>query len=49
MFMLGSGFDNDPQYPWAKAVLKDIVRQDGVNKGELLYESAKTHLDKWLA
>jgi len=49
MFLLGSGFDSDPQYPWAKAVLKDTVSQEGGNKGELLYESAKTHLEKWLA
>ncbi|MEE4378434.1 MAG: hypothetical protein V2J55_13135 [Candidatus Competibacteraceae bacterium] len=49
MFMLGSGFDNDPQYPWAKAVLHEASPSDSGNTGELLYEGAKTHLDKWLA
>lgn len=29
-FMLGSNFDNDPQYPWAKAILKGIKLKNSV-------------------
>lgn len=49
MFMLGSGFDRDPQYPWAEAVLSDAALTDPTKKGESLYKSAMAHLEKWLA
>ena len=48
MFMLGSGFDRDPQCPWAEAVLSDATLTDPAKKDELLYQSAMAYLDKWL-
>lgn len=45
-FMLGSGFDRDPLYPWAAAVLGDPGRADPTQKGALLREAALTHLAK---
>ena len=47
MFMLGSGFDRDPRYPWAEAILTDAVLSDPVRKGEALYQSAMAYLDQW--
>lgn len=49
MFMLGSGFNHDPQYPWADIVLNDAALIDSTQKGESLYKAAMTHLEKWLA
>ncbi|MCP5419727.1 MAG: hypothetical protein H6970_10715 [Gammaproteobacteria bacterium] len=49
MFLLGSGFDGDPQYPWAEAILRDAALDDPAQKGERLYQGAMTHLQKWLA
>ena len=48
MFMLGSGFDRDPQYPWATTVLNDASLTDPPKKGDLLYQEAKAYLEKWL-
>ncbi|MFO1372492.1 MAG: hypothetical protein U1F42_08880 [Candidatus Competibacteraceae bacterium] len=48
MFIFGSGFDCDPQYPWAEAVLSDAALTDPTKKGESLYKSAIAYLDKWL-
>lgn len=47
MFMLGSGFDRDPRYPWAEAILMDVALADPVKKGEALYRSAMAYLDQW--
>ena len=49
MFILGSGFGRDPQYPWAEAVLSDANLTDPIKKGELLHKGAMAHLEKWLA
>lgn len=49
MFVLGGGFDSDPQYPWAEAVLKDAESVDSEKKWELLYKSALVRLGQWLA
>jgi hypothetical protein len=49
MFLLGSDFDGDPQYPWAEAVLADAALSDPAKKSERLYQGAMTHLQKWLA
>lgn len=49
MFLLGAGFDNDPQYPWATTVLNDASLTDPVQKADLLHQEAKAHLEKWLA
>jgi hypothetical protein len=40
MFMLGSGFDEDPQYPWAVEILEDPEVPDETLRAELLYDSA---------
>jgi hypothetical protein len=48
MFMLGSGFDKDPQYPWAEAILQDTSSPDGADKGDQLYAGAQKHLRRWL-
>ena len=49
MFILGGGFDQDPQCPWAEAVLKDPALTDPIKKGELLHKGALDYLGKWLA
>ncbi len=49
MFMLGSGFDDDPQYPWAAAVLGDEGAGRADDKAERLHAEAMAHLEKWLA
>ncbi|MBN2592658.1 MAG: hypothetical protein JXA81_04050 [Sedimentisphaerales bacterium] len=48
MFMLGSGFDHDPQFTWTTAVLKnkDLIEQ--TPKIERLYTESMTFLNKWL-
>ena len=47
MFMLGSGFNSDPLYSWAEAILEDTTLTDPVKKGEALYRSAMAYLGKW--
>ncbi len=49
MFILGSGFDCDPQFPWAMAILheKSATGQDA--KANKLYKAAMASLDLWLA
>lgn len=49
MFLLGSGFDADPQYPWAAAVLNDTSAAGQATKAGRLYEAAMAYLDQWLA
>jgi hypothetical protein len=48
MFMLGSGFDTDPQYSWAATVLKDDTSADGCEKAERLYAEAIARIQEWL-
>jgi len=48
MFMLGSGFDNDPQFPWATAVLRNEVLTEQSAKVERLHTEAMAFLNKWL-
>ncbi len=48
MFMLGSGFDRDPLYPWAAAVLGDPALQDAAQKGAALREAALAFLGRCL-
>lgn len=48
MFMLGGGFDSDPQYPWADAILRDVTPTDPIKKGESLHRSAVAYLEKWV-
>ena len=48
MFMLGSGFDTDPQFPWAATVLKDESTINEAARIEQLYKKAIAFLDEWL-
>ncbi|MBE2295612.1 MAG: hypothetical protein IAF00_11705 [Phycisphaerales bacterium] len=43
-FVLGSGFDQDPLYPWAAAVLSDPAMDDPAKKGQALREAALNYL-----
>ncbi|RKZ50318.1 MAG: hypothetical protein DRR16_09485 [Candidatus Parabeggiatoa sp. nov. 3] len=49
MFILGSGFDSDPQFTWATAILqeKSATKQDA--KANKLYNAVMTSLKQWLA
>lgn len=49
MFILGSGFDSDPQFTWATAILseKSAPKQDA--KANQLYNAAMVFLEQWLA
>ena len=47
-FMLGGGFDRDPRFPWAGAVLNDAGLGDPLKKGEALHQSAVAQLKQWL-
>jgi hypothetical protein len=48
MFMLGSGFDTDPQFPWAATVLKDESIINEAARIDRLYKEAMAFLDEWL-
>ena len=45
MFMYGSDFDIDPQYPWAAATLKDSTFTDQMAKAVSLYAAAMEYTD----
>lgn len=45
-FVLGSGLDHDPLYPWAAATLSDPGLADPAKKGAALREAALAHLAK---
>jgi len=49
MFMLGSGFNKDPQFPWAAAVLNDKSTADQATRIDRLYNEAMALLKKCLA
>jgi hypothetical protein len=49
MFFLGAGFDADPQFPWASAVLNDQSLKEPVKKIEQLYEAAMNVLRQFAA
>jgi hypothetical protein len=46
MFMLGSDFDTDPQYPWAGEILKDPVNADQMGRADHLYDKTRDYLAK---
>lgn len=48
MFMLGSGFDADPQLPWAAEVLHD-ESVGGAEKAERLRAAALESLARWMS
>lgn len=49
-FVLGSGFDRDPQYPWASAVLSGAAKIDPASKGKgaALWQAALDYLSRCL-
>jgi hypothetical protein len=49
MFLAGSGFDRDPQFPWAEAILTDKSLPDPSAKVYLLHKEMMAFIDKWLA
>ena len=44
--MLGSGFDADPQLPWARAILEEATIGDETTRVDFLYDRALEHLDR---
>jgi hypothetical protein len=40
MFNLGSGFDTDPQFPWAADALHDMSVTDEIDRAEILFDLA---------
>jgi hypothetical protein len=49
MFMLGGGFDKDPQFPWAALVLNDESITNEPAKVDRLYKEAMAFLEKCLS
>ena len=48
MFLLGSGFNKDLQYPWASRVLNNQALANEDEKVTQLYTEAMDYLDNWL-
>lgn len=46
MLLLGSHFDEDPQYPWAADILNSKSLQNPMDKADTLYDKAVEFLDK---
>ena len=46
MFMLGSYFDTDPQYLWARAALNDSIYVDQMVRADQLYSRTKDYLSR---
>ncbi len=44
IFLFGSAFDNDPQYPWAASILRDSAPQ--MDRAEELYERVLDYQEK---
>ena len=49
MFILGSGFDADPQFPWVAAILNDPSGDHPDQRAQRLHLAAMEYLEKWLA
>ncbi len=49
MLLLGSGFDEDIQYPWASSILHDATIQSTTNKMDELYKAAIDFFNKWVS
>ncbi len=47
MFLLGSDFDKDPQFPWARKILNDFTVKDKNEKAELLYRTGVDNLNSF--
>ncbi len=48
MFILGSGFYHDPQFPWACELLAENAGRDRQNMVDALHEAAFGYLDQWM-
>lgn len=46
MMLLGSHFDQDPQYPWAIEILEDQSVENPIEKADKLYDRALKYLDE---
>ena len=46
-FLIGSGFDEDPMFPWASQAL-DSPDLDRGERGRALYDRAMTYVQTWL-
>ncbi|WP_020587287.1 hypothetical protein [Desulfobacter curvatus] len=44
MFMFGSYFDTDPQYPWIEKALNDPAIKDQMDRADFLYEKMQDYL-----
>src|SRR5437868_2035323 len=47
MFLLGSGFDQDPQYPWVAQLLDDSAVPSEDVRMERLQNKVKEYLEQW--
>ncbi len=47
MFLLGAGFDSDPQFPWAQKALAEGMKLDGPAAANRLYSEARGALMRW--
>jgi len=45
MFMFGSGFDTDPQYPWATEVLSGLDPADQMTRADQLYQRTMRYIE----
>jgi hypothetical protein len=45
VFMFGSDFDTDPQFPWAGAILSDAGTPDQMAKAERLHQESIAYVD----
>lgn len=48
-FIVGAGFESDPQVPWAGEVLKDPSLKEPLRKVDRLYAEAVSFLNRWFA
>lgn len=48
-YVLGSGFDRDPQFPWAGSILLGASDADGAGRFERLRKTAVSELSRWTA
>jgi hypothetical protein len=46
MLLLGSHYDQDPQYPWARQILSDKAVTDPIARADRLYDRAVQYLDE---
>jgi hypothetical protein len=48
-YMLGSGFDRDPQFPWAGSILREPSDSDAAARFARLRAEALSQLSRWTA